>query len=367
MSIKTVFTTRELSDAVADLRAQAGDCEARAVLYFASPRYDPAELGSQMRAAFPGACVAGCTSAGELAGGKMLSGSIAAMLLDGETVAAAAVAVVENLRGGARVAGAFAQLEQQLHAPVSSLDIDKYVGIVLADGLSGAEEQLMEKLGDRTDLVFIGGSAGDDVKFERTHVSAGGKTYTNAAVLMLLHVPNGFDVLKTQSFHSTGKTLFANKVNEATRLVMEFNGRPAVDAYAAALGVKPADAAAQFMAHPLGIMVNGDPFVRSPQRVLDGGIVFYCNIGEGVELELLQADDLVDHTRKAIEARKATGLSIAGIIDFQCILRTLQLRAEDHCEPYGALFNGIPMAGFSTYGEAYIGHMNQTSTMLVFH
>ena len=36
------------------------------------------------------------------------------------------------------------------------------------------------------------------------------------------------------------------------------------------------EAATQFMRRPLGLMVNGDPFVRSPQRVQDRGILFYC-------------------------------------------------------------------------------------------
>jgi hypothetical protein len=45
---------------------------------------------------------------------------------------------------------------------------------------------------------------------------------------------------------------------------------------------------------------------------------------------------------------------------------TLQLRAENRCEQYCAIFDGIPTAGFSTFGEAYMGHINQTSTILVF-
>jgi hypothetical protein len=85
-----------------------------------------------------------------------------------------------------------------------------------------------------------------------------------------------------------------------------------------------------------------------------------------MELEVLQATDLVAHTAHAIEARKTTGAPISGIIDFQCILRTLQLREEKRCDDYGAIFAGIPTVGFSTCGEAYLGHINQTSTMLVF-
>ena len=39
---------------------------------------------------------------------------------------------------------------------------------------------------------------------------------------------------------------------------------------------------------------------------------------------------------------------------------------EGQAEAYGEVFAKTPMIGFSTYGEACIGHINQTSTMLVF-
>ena len=111
-------------------------------------------------------------------------------------------------------------------------------------------------------------------------------------------------------------------------------------------------------------MAAGEPFVRSPQRADGNDILFYCRIAEGTELELLDATDIVADTRDAIERRKAAG-EIRGLVEFQCILRTLQLRDEQRCHKYGQIFDGIPAIGFSTYGEAYVGHMNQTSTMLL--
>ena len=154
-------------------------------------------------------------------------------------------------------------------------------------------------------------------------------------------------------------------MDEARRTVIEFNHQPALSAYAEALGVGPEEAADHFFQHPLGLMVDGEPFVRSPQKAEDGSIVFYCQIKQGMELEVLEATDIVTDTRRAIEDQAALG-PIAGLIDFQCILRTLQLRQENRCDQYGAIFDGIPNAGFSTYGEAYLGHLNQTSTMLLF-
>jgi hypothetical protein len=367
MSITTAYSTKPLADAVCDLRTQCGDSKPRVVIFFASSKYDPEELSRHMRAAFPEACVAGCSTAGEIACGQMVTGSVAVMFLDEAIVGQVAFAVVENLREQVRVEDAFSTMERQLHMPVSSLDIGKYVGLVLVDGLSGAEEALMEKIGDRTDVFFVGGSAGDDLKFQSTHVMVDGKAYTNAALLVLLELKRGFDIVKTQSFRPTGKSLVATKVDEPRRLVIEFDDRPALDAYAQILGVTPEEAPALFMKHPLGLMVDGDPFVRSPQRAEGRGILFYCQIRQGMQLEVLEATEIVAHTRRAIEARKATPEPISGIIDFQCILRTLQLRGENTCREYGEIFAGIPTAGFSTYGEAYLGHINQTSTILVLH
>ncbi len=367
MPISTAYSTRDLPEAVKELTEKAGECKPRVVLFFAASKYDPGEVSRQMQAAFPEACVAGCTTAGEIAGGKMVRDSIAAMFLGGEIVGQVASAVVEDLSGGVSVRGAFSKMEQELGVPVSTLDIEKYAGIVLADGLSGAEEALMEKIGDRTDIFFVGGSAGDDLKFQKTHVMINGRAFSNAAVLLLLEAKKGFDILKTESFRTTGKTLVATKVDEPHRLVEEFGHKPALAAYAQVLGVPPAEASAQFMKHPLGLMVEKEPFVRSPQRAQGESIVFYCQIKQGMKLEVLEATDIVAHTKSDIEARKASGNPISGIIDFQCILRTLQLREEKRCDQYGAIFAGIPTAGFSTYGEAYLGHINQTSTMLVFH
>lgn len=364
--IRTAYSTKELSSAVAEIEQQCTGFDPRVVLCFASPKYDPVELSRKLKSTFPQAYIAGCSTAGEIVSGRMLTGSAVAMCLGAETVEKAAYAVVQDPREKAAVGDALGKLEAHFGKPLSEMDVRQYVGIVLVDGMSGAEEQLMEQIGDLTDVFFVGGSAGDDLKFERTHVMAAGQAYAGAAVLMLLKVRNGFDIIKTQSFVPAGKTLVATEVDEQNRKVIRFNGKPAVEAYAEAVGVDPAKASEEFMNHPLGLMVQGEPFVRSPQRVQNGAMLFYCRIVEGAELELLNGTDIVADTRAAVEAKKAELGGIAGIIDFHCILRTLKLRAEQRCDEYGAIFSGIPAIGFSTYGEAYLGHINQTSTMLVF-
>jgi hypothetical protein len=87
---------------------------------------------------------------------------------------------------------------------------------------------------------------------------------------------------------------------------------------------------------------------------------------EGMELSILESTNIINDTKKAIEDVKSKLGSISGIINFNCILRTLELGQKQLKQDYGKLFSDIPTVGFSTYGEQFIGHVNQTATMLVF-
>jgi hypothetical protein len=146
------------------------------------------------------------------------------------------------------------------------------------------------------------------------------------------------------------------------RRVLEFNGEPAAAAYAKAVGTSVEEASARFMTNPVGLLAGSEVFVRSPQRIEGGSVYFYCAITEGAELALLESTDIVADTEKVL----STVPDASAILDFDCILRTLELRQKGLCDRYGSLFAKTPTLGFSTYGEEYIGHINQTSTMLVF-
>ena len=119
------------------------------------------------------------------------------------------------------------------------------------------------------------------------------------------------------------------------------------------------------MFNPVGVMISGEPYVRSPQRVKENSIVFYCNILEGMDLSLLESTDIVKGTKDALSEKSNEMGKISAIVNFHCILRTLELEKENKTDAYGDIFKDIPTVGFSTYGEEYIGHINQTSTMLL--
>jgi hypothetical protein len=336
------------------------------VVFFASSSLDPHSLGVSMAGSFGSATIIGCTTAGEISSGAMLKNSVVAMAFDGDSLEDLAVGLLNDLTSKDAMTQGIRRLEESYGRRMIDLDVAKYVGIVLVDGLSRAEERLMETIGDLTNITVIGGSAGDDLQFKSTHVFAHGKAHSNAAVLAILKPKAGFDILKTQSFRDTGKLLNATQVSEAERMVLQFNGEPATHAYAKALGVSVEEAESKYMSNPVGLMLGDEPYVRSPQHCRGQAMVFYCNVKSGMELHLLESTDIVRDTRIAFENKKRELGTTSGAINFHCILRTLELEQRGETEEYGKIFEGVPTIGFSTYGEQYIGHINQTSTMLLF-
>ena len=360
----SVSSNPDLGKAVAEVVRDIADKDARLIVYFASTAYPPTLLAPAMAAAFPGVLTVGCTTAGEIVSGRMLQGSLVAMALGSDLIVRAEARLLSRVAEDARagVAAAFSELSRSFGYDVGKMDPERHVGLILADGLSGAEERLMDAIGDGTNVSFVGGSAGDDLKFQQTRVFLGGSAVSDAAIVVIIEAAVPFQILKTQSFRVLPTRLVATKVNEPMRRVIEFNGEPAALAYAKATGVRPEQANARFMTNPLGLLAGDEIFVRSPQRIEGGSVYFYCSIVEGTELALLESTDIIADTQKEVASVK----DALAILDFDCILRTLELREKGHCDRYASIFAKTPTLGFSTYGEEYIGHINQTSTMLVF-
>lgn len=370
MNFKTAYSTQNtVKGAIADLKQQLEGISARFILYFASSYFDPHHLSKQMGESFPKSTLAGCTTAGEIISGQMLDKSIVAMAFTAEVITDVKVELLANIKTDeVAVQKAFSSFEKYFKTPMIDLDYKKYVGVILTDGLSGCEEKVMDKIGDLTNVTFIGGSTGDDLQFKQTYVFANGKAYSNAAVLILLKPVREFHILKTQSFTANAKKLVVTSSEESQRKVIEFNHKPATVAYAEALGVEEKDLSKYIFKNPLGLMAeNGEPFVRSPRLIEQQAMYFYCSMKEGMELSLLHSTDIVKDTKASIKKKEQEIGKISAVINFNCILRTLDLKEQNLTKEYGDLFKDIPTIGFSTYGESYIGHINQTSTMLVFN
>jgi hypothetical protein len=366
-AISAFSNDKDAATAATQLAAQLASIKPKLVTYFVSSNYDQKKIAYEIKKYFPKACVIGASSSGEITTGKMLNSSCVAMAFDHHSVEKCHIELCLDITNQDMVRETLESFQTDYNISLSTPSQGEYVGLLLIDGLRKAEEKVMETLSKFTTIPFVGGSAGDDLHFKETYVHFNGFSFTNAAIFALIKPVKGFDIIKTQSFRLLHKQLTATKVDESNRTVIEFDNKPAVIAYAEALGVIPEELPEYFMSNPVGLMIDGSIFVRSPQMLNGDSVVFYCAVKQGMKVELLKSSSIIEDTSKEVNKTIANISNPAGLINFNCILRTLELEQNNKTEEYGALFSNIPTVGFSTYGEQLKGHINQTATMVVIH
>lgn len=357
-------------DVVEQLAEQLAPVSASAIVFFCSESHDGAYISGRLRERF-GAEVIGCTTAGEFTEQRSGQGGVVAFAFPKHKVSRVAAALADFANGvDGAVRSAMSALGRAFATDLRELDPARHVGIVLVDGLHMQEEAANEAIGNAAPLIhFVGGSAGDNLKFEKTRVFCNGVESAAGAVLLLIELQQPYVLLKTCSFRPLEHRLLITRADPMTRTVYEFNGRPAAQEYAALLGIAADQLDSRvFMKHPVGLMVDGQPWIRSPQQVApDGGIRFYCGIAEGMEVNLMESLDLIEDTRRAVaSARVDIGVDRPAALVFNCILRRLELDERAEHSEFLSCFGGYTMAGFHTYGESWMGHINQTLTAIVF-
>ena len=142
------------------------------VLAFCSTRQDPEAVARALAARFPGAPIAGCTTSGELLSGEHTNGSLVVCGLVDSGVRWASATIHDLKRFDEAAARAVASsLFSALDVSQDAVDPAEHFCLLFVDGLSMREESVSALLADAIEGVpLAGGSAGDDLKFERTMV-----------------------------------------------------------------------------------------------------------------------------------------------------------------------------------------------------
>jgi hypothetical protein len=337
---------------------------------------DPTPL-RELRAAHPGAVCAGCSTAGEIAGGSVSDGTIAALLIrfDRTRVRGACVRV-----GSAEdSAKAGAALGRQLAAP------DLRHVIVLSDGLLVNGSQLTESL--RTHLPdgvhATGGLAGDGARFQRTATGLDDDVGPGRVVGV------GF---YGEAFHvaygsAGGWEPFGPKrlvTQSKGNVLYQLDNQPALALYKRYLGERAAALPAAGLLFPLQILPDADATSGLVRTILA--------VDEKAQSLTFAGDIPMGHFCRLMKAGAGTLVEGAGSAAGQalmpahhrqrvallvsCVGRKLVLgqRVEEEIEAVLArLGAGVCDAGFYSYGEispAGLTHgcelHNQTMTLTVF-
>lgn len=355
-------TAESLAEFVADLDQP----NATLTAVFASSELDLATLERSVLSKLSGPVV-GCTTAGEIGSQGYARGGLVGFSLSGPHLRAHPFAIT-NLRSldpdclqriitDIRLSVAEAQRE----TPEA-----RAFGLLLIDGLSVMEEQVAAMLSTGLQgIPIVGGSAGDDLRFERTHVFCNGRILSDAAVFLLVVTTLPFVPIKAQHFSPTDHRLVITRASPEQRLVHEINGMPAAAEYARLVGITQDELTPEaFGNNPLLFRCGGEPFIRSILRANeDGSLTFYCAIEEGLVLRLGRANDLVQNLHQAFQAATAAVPRTALTIGFDCILRRLEIASKGLDPDVNTVLIANRVIGFSTYGEQFGSlHINQTFT-----
>ena len=359
--------SRDPAEAVRELHEGIAQPDIGLAVFFCSAGYDLDILAAEIGRRFAGVEIIGCTTAGEITpvgyqDGAITGFSIAAadccaviaridalsefQIADGQTVADALIARLAQRGKAARLAHSFAML--------------------LIDGMSANQETVLSAIHGRMDgIPIVGGSAGDDLRLQRTHVYHQGRFHTDAALLTLVRIRQPVKIFHSQHFYGTDTRLVVTQADPVRRIVAEINAEPAAQEYARIVGLDVAQLTpAVFAERPVMVKAGGEFYVRSIQRAnADGSLSFFCAIDEGVVLRLARHEDIVLQLRALFGAIHAAIGPPELVIGFDCVLRNLEVERRQLRHVAGRILAENNVVGFSSYGEQFAGMLvNQTFT-----
>jgi len=352
--------------------SEAAAIDAEFALFFFSQSLMSAETLSQaLKRHTPDLPHAGCSTAGEITPRGLEDGHVLAMLFPRRSFTAVSSMLSDlNSIGMDEIVDEVANLRRALHMRVGAPPSGNAFALCLIDGLSYAEEAVTSALHWSLDEIpLIGGSAGDNLKFETTTLISNGHVDSDCAVIILIATDVPFHVFKTENFVPTGNKLVVTASNPERRIVHEFNAANAAREFAAAVGIaNPAMTPLTFASHPVVVKVGGEYYCRSIQKMNDdGSLSFYCAIDDGVVLSIAKPTGMVETTRSALEAVSEHLGGIDLVLGFDCVLRRLDAQNRQVFRDISELYRANRVIGFGTYGEQYRSmHLNQTFTGIAF-
>ncbi|WP_454785332.1 nitric oxide-sensing protein NosP [Legionella sp. WA2024007413] len=360
---------KEPHTAVKEFHAAVCQPNMELVLFFCSSFYDLNAIANELNTLFPNVKVIGCTTAGEIGPNGYTDHTLSGVSFasDGFTAVAGYLNDLKNInynKGQVFVNN----LLQQLEARAPSTNSENSFAFLLVDGLSQREEQVTNILQDILgEIELFGGSAGDDLRFEKTWVFAEGAFHTDSVVLILVNTIYPFKLFKAQHFVCGNEKMVVTQADPERRIVNEINGYPAVEEYARIVKtpVNELDPM-QFSLTPLVIRINGVDYVRSIQKANpDGSLIFYCAIDNGLVFMAAHGIDLIKNVEQTFQEIQTSIGKPQLVLACDCILRNLEMQRQGLKEDVEKIFRNNNVVGFSTYGEQFKGiHINQTITGL---
>jgi len=340
-----------------------------AVILFASSRHDYAALLAALHAACAPRALVGCSSAGEFTTGSQAEGAACAVAIlapEMRFTAAIGHGLREDRVLAARELAAALQGRRESQSP----DYAHRAALVLTDALAGQADDLIDHLSVLTAgrYQFFGGGAGDDARFERTHVfygtgDASPQAVPDAAVALEILSNKPVAIGVRHGWQPASKGM---RVTESAGMRLgsldAIAAVEAVEEYAEGSG-QSFDRAAPlpFFLHNVIGLDSGDGYkLRVPLGVQeDGSLLCAADVPEGSTARVMAAtsasatEAAAAATQDAVAQLERAGHEPAVALFFDCVATRLRMGKEFgfELEAVQRALGKAQFVGFNTYGQ----------------
>jgi hypothetical protein len=354
--------------AVEEIFNQISDNKDGQYIIFCSPEYNTESLGKELFDKF-GPDIFCCTTSGEISKSGYSKGGIVGLKISSSEIKFKNYFIQDITNIDLKRTNEIAEnIKKEFN--INDFDPARHTGMILIDGLSMLEDKVISLFSKSLDPIEIsGGSAGDNLNFQETHIYNGGKFYKNSVSFLFIESEIPFLNFRTQHFEPTEKKLVITEADPAKRIVYEINGEKAAIEYANILGIEVTSLNPQvFARYPVMLNIGNSWYIRSIAKMNDDySLSFFCAIDNGLVLTVAQGDDITKNLDNTFKILKKQLGEISVIIAFDCILRKLEVEQNKIVDNMNEVFSKVNVIGFSTYGEQCNSvHVNQTLTGLAF-
>lgn len=240
-------------------------------------------------------------------------------------------------------------------------------GLLLIDGMSGREEMVTTTVDAALpDLLVLGGSAGDGLRFCRTHLAMDDQSREASALFCLVSTDFAVEEVIFDHFTPVGERMVVTEADPDNRIILELNAEPAAVEYARLIGLPDVAGLGPqaFAENPLLERSGARHFVRAISGVTpEAGLSLMSAVETGTILRVGRPDSLTEGLGQRMEQIGPAEL----VLGFDCILRRLAVQQAGEEATVASLCRTHRIAGFNTYGEQHGGiHVNQTFVGLAF-
>ena len=345
----------------AQIAAQLNGAPADEVIVFASSDNDYDGLLTALHDGCGATTMVGCSSAGEFTTDSSGTGRTSVMALRAPEMRFTA-SVARNLSVDRSDAA------RQLVSGFNGLESPEFryrTALLLVDGLAGHADDMVDQMTVATGGMyqFVGGGAGDNGRFQQTHVFFGTEAFTNAAVALEILSNKPIGIGARHGWSASGDPM---RVTEsADSCVVSLNVAPALEAFddhAAATNQRfdHDDPMLFFLHNVVGVRTEGGYKLRVPLGIAqDGGILFAAEVPVGATAQVMStgATSAVEAAgsavRDAVEQVERDGHTPKAALFFDCVATRLRL-GDDFGKELHAVATELKtaqFAGFNSYGQ----------------